>query len=125
MSCKGDHLLRDCLGIPKVLEVWSDDHPPLPLASGSRIGGTSLTSNDKTHRKQGKITNPCKLCEGHHPIHLCPYMDEATRVLDNPTIFAPFLLVGYQKLSSSPPLVDSMISQDSSLVDPAPSEIQI
>ena len=24
MLCKGDHLLRDCPGIPKVLEAWSD-----------------------------------------------------------------------------------------------------
>ena len=109
MLCKGDHLLRDCPGIPKVLEAWSNDLPLLPLASGSHIDGTSSTSHDKTHKKQGKITNPCKLCEGYHPIHLFPYMDEATRVLDNPTFSAPCLLAGYQKLSSSPPLVDSTI----------------
>ena len=69
--------------------------------------------------------NPCKLCEGHHPIHLFPCMDEAKRVLDNSIVSAPCLLTGYQKLSLSPPLVDSTISQDSSLVDPAPLEIQI
>ena len=70
------------------------------------------------------ITNPCKLYEGHHPIHLCPYMDEATRVLDNPTIFAPCILVGYENIFSSPPLVDSMVGQYSSLVDPVLLEIQ-
>ena len=95
MLCKGDHFLRDYPGIPKVLKVWSDDHPSLPLASGSHIGGTSSTSNDKTRRKQGMVTNPCKLCEGHHPIHLCMHMDEAMRVLDNPTVSAPYLPVGY------------------------------
>ena len=112
MLCKGDHLLRDFPGIPKVLEVWFDGHSSLHLASGSHIGSTSSTSADKTHKKQGKITNPCKLCEGHHPIHLFLYMDEAKRVLDNSTISAPCLPTGYQKLSLSPPLVDPTIDQD-------------
>ena len=53
------------------------------------------------------------------------YMDEAKRVLDNPTIPVPCLPAGYQKLSLSPPLVDSMISQELSLVDPIPLEILI
>ena len=118
-------MLRDFPGIPKVLEAWSDGRPPLPLASRSHIIGTSSTSSGKTHKKQGKITNPCKLCKGNHPIHLCPYMDEAKRVLDNSTVSAPCLPAGYQKLSSSPLLVDSMINQASSLLDLAPSEIQI
>ena len=86
MLRKGDHLVRDCPGIPKVLEVWSDSHPPFPLDFGSHIRGTSSTSIDKTRKKQGKITNPCKLCEEHHPIHLCPFMDEATRVLDRKSV---------------------------------------
>ena len=51
MLCKGDHLLRDCPEIPKVLKAWSNGHPSLPLASGSQIGGTSSTSHDKTHEK--------------------------------------------------------------------------
>ena len=51
MLCKGDQILQDCPGIPKVLEVWSDGRFSLPLASGSHIGGTSSTSNDKTHKK--------------------------------------------------------------------------
>ena len=76
MFCMRDHLLRDCPGIPKVLEVWSNGRPPLPLASGSQVGGMFSTSASKSPKKQGKITNPCKLCEGHHAIHLCPYMDE-------------------------------------------------
>ena len=75
MLCKGIHLLRDCLGIPKVIDAWSDGHLPLLLASGIHIGNTYSTSSGKTHKKQGTITNPCKLCEGHNPIHLCLYMD--------------------------------------------------
>jgi hypothetical protein len=26
--CKGDHLLKDCPGIPVVVEVWSQGHQP-------------------------------------------------------------------------------------------------
>ena len=33
MLCQGDHFLRECLGIPKVLETWSNDR--LPLSSTS------------------------------------------------------------------------------------------
>ena len=69
--CHRNHILRDFPGIPKVLEVWSNGRPPLPLASGSQVGGTSSAGADKAPKKQGKITNPCKLCEGHHAIHLC------------------------------------------------------
>ena len=123
MLCIGDHLLWDCPHIPKVLEIWSNGCPSLPLASKSHVGGKSSTSNDTTRKKQGKITNPYKLCEGHHAIHLCPYMDEAKRVLDNSTVSAPCLPVGYKQLSLSPSPVDSTISQDSSLLDPAPLEI--
>ena len=96
MLCQGNHLLRDCPGIPKVLEVWSNGRPLLPLASGSQVGGTSLASASKAPRKQGKLSNPCKLCEGHHAIHLCPCMDEAKRVLDNLTVSTSCLPAGYK-----------------------------
>ena len=112
MLCTGDHLLRDCPGIPKVLEAWSNGRPPLPLASGSQVGGTSSTGVGKAPKKQGKITNPCKLCEGHHAIHLCSYMDEAKRILDNSSISGPCLSAGYKQLSLSPPPADPTISQE-------------
>ena len=112
MLCTGDHILGDCPGIPKVLEVWSNGRPLLPLASGSQVGGTSSTGAVKAPKKQDEITNPCKLCEGHHAIHLCPYMDEAKRVLDNSTVFAPCLPAGYKKLSLIPPLVDPIVGQE-------------
>ena len=51
MLCQGNHLLRDCLGIPKVLKVWSNGRPPLPLASGSQVAGTSSTSAGKAPKK--------------------------------------------------------------------------
>ena len=107
-----------------MLEVWYNDRLPLPLASGSQVGGTSSTGAGKASKKQGKITNPCRLCEGHHAIHLCPYMDEAKRVLDNLTGSSPCLPAGYNRISLSPPPADARIGQESSLVDPTPSEIQ-
>ena len=80
MLCKGDHLLRDCLGIPKVLEVWSTgSQQPLSSASGDHAGDKPSTSIHKVHRKKGKVKFPYRLCEGNHFIHLCPYMDEALR----------------------------------------------
>ena len=106
-----------------MLEVWSNGCPPLPLASGNQVGGTSLDATGKAPKKQGKITNACKLCEGHHAIHLCPCMDEAKRVLDNSTVSAPCFPAGYKQLSLSLPPADATIGQESSLVDPAPSEI--
>ena len=120
MLCTGDHLLRDCPGIPKVLEAWSNSRPPLSLTSGSKVGGTSSTRVGKTPKKQGKITNPCRLCDGHHAIHLCPYMDEAKRVLDNSTISTPCLSIGYKQISSSPPPADPTIGQESSWSIPLP-----
>ena len=49
--CTGDHLLRHCPGIPKVLEEWSNDRPPLPLASGSQVGSTSSTGAGKAPKR--------------------------------------------------------------------------
>lgn len=90
MLCKGDHLLRHCPGIPKVLEVWSiGSHRPLSSASGDHAGDKPLAGDSKVHGKKGKVKFPCKLCEGNHPIHLCPYMDEASKVLENLTASQP------------------------------------
>ena len=49
-------------------------------------------------------------------------MDEGKRVLDNSNVSAPWLPAGYKQLSLSPPPVDPTIGQESSLVDPAPSD---
>ena len=51
MLCTGDHLVRDCPGIPKVLKVWSNGRPPLPLVYGSQVGGTSSTGVGKAPKK--------------------------------------------------------------------------
>ena len=59
------------------------------------------------------------------PFTFIPYMDEAKRVLDNSVFFSPCLPTGYKQLSLSPPPADPTIDQESSLVDLAPSKIQI
>lgn len=84
MLCKGDHLLRNCPCIPKVLEVWSTgSHRPFSLAFGDHAGDKPSASNSKSHGKQGKVKFPYKLCESNHLIHLCALMDEAYKELEN------------------------------------------
>ncbi len=120
MLCEGDHLLQNCRCIPKVLEVWStSSHQPFSLASGDHVGHKTSTSNNKVHGKKGKVKFPCKFCNGNHPIHLCPILDEASKELENLTASQPCLLVGYQKFSVDPLLVNPVIDQNSSLVNPS------
>ena len=45
--------------------------------------------------------------------------------MDNSSVSRPCLPAGYKQLSLSPPPIDPMIGQESSLVDPAPLEIKI
>lgn len=124
MLCKADHLLRYFPNLPKVLEVWSiSSHQPFSSTFGDHAGYKPSTSDNKTHGK-GKVKFPCRLCEGNHPIHICPYMDEASKVLDNLTSLKTCLLTGYQNLSLNPPLVDQMIDQNSYLVNPTLSKVE-
>lgn len=95
-------------------------HRPLSSASGDHAGDKHSTS--KAHGKKGKVKFPCKLCEGNHPIHLCPLMDETSKELENLTASQPHLLASYQNFSPDPSLVDPMIDQKSCLVNPALSE---
>jgi len=62
------------------------------------------------------------LCEGNHPIHLCPLLDEAYKELENLTASQPCLPVDYQKLSLDPSLVDQLIDQKPYLVNATLSE---
>ena len=50
--CKEDHLLRDCPGIPKVLEVWSRD-PARPSSSSEAHGDATLSA--RNGKGKGKI----------------------------------------------------------------------
>ena len=117
--CKGDHLLRDFPGIPRVLEVWSRD---LACPSSSTKAHVDVPLSTHKGKEKGKIRIPCRLCEGNHPLHLCPLMDKASAILESLTASSPQLPVGYQRLSSDPLLVDKEIDLDSSLVHPPPFE---
>ena len=111
MLCKGDHLLQNCPGIPKVLEVWSTgSHRPLSSTSGAHVGDKPSTS--KSHGKKGKVKFPYKLCEGNHPIHLFPLLDEASKELENLIASQPRLPTRYRKFFPDPSLVYHVIDQN-------------
>jgi len=76
----GDHLLRNCLDIPQILEEWSShSHHLVSSTYGDHDGDTPSTSDNKVHGNKGKVKFPYRLCEGNHPIHLCPYLDKPKR----------------------------------------------
>lgn len=59
--------------------MWSTcSHQPFSLASGDHARDKPSPSDSKVHGKKGKVKFSCRLCEANHPIHLCPYMDEAS-----------------------------------------------
>ena len=113
--CKEDHLLHNCPGIPRVLEVWSHD-PARPSSSSGDHGDVTLSPGNG--KGKGKIRIPCRFCEGNHPLHLCPLMDKASAVLESLTVSSPQRPTGYQRLSAPAdhPPVDKEIDLDSSLV---------
>jgi len=78
----------------------------------------------KSMGKNGEVKFPCTLYEGNHPIHLFPYMDEASKLLDNLTTSQRHLLTSYQKLSPDPPLVHQVIDHNSYLAIPTHSECE-
>ena len=90
--------------------------------SENHVGVTPSNSGSKVHGTKGKVKFPCRLCEGNHPIHLCPYLDEAKIVLDNCLLSPQQLPSGYKKLSLNPSLVDELIDKDQSSVKPTLSE---
>ena len=100
--------------------------PIHPSSSTSRhhVDDEPSNKDNETRKKQGKIKFPCRLCEGNHLIHLCPYMDEASKVLDTLSAYDSSLPIGYRKFSSSPLLVDQVIDRDSSPVNSTLSESQ-
>jgi hypothetical protein len=117
--CKGNHLLKDCPGLSKVIEVWST-HPRQPtlLASEQHADDLPSTSHDTVGKKKSRVKFPCMLCKGSHLTHLCPCMDEASKLLEDMTVSQPQLPAAYRKLSLDPPVVDGMITPVPSPVNP-------
>jgi hypothetical protein len=109
--CKGSHLLKDCPGLSKVIEAWST-HPrqPMSLASEQHADDPPSTSHDTVGKKKSRVKFPCMLCKGSHLTHLCPHMDEASKLLEDMTVSQPQLPAAYRKLSLNPPVVDGMIN---------------
>jgi hypothetical protein len=117
--CKGSHLLKDCPGLSKVIEVWSTHpHQPMSLASEQHADDPPSTSHDTVGKKKSRVKFPCMLCKGSHLTHLCPHMDEASKLLEDMTVSQPQLPAAYRKLSLNPPVVDGMINPVPSSVNP-------
>jgi hypothetical protein len=82
--CKGSHLLKDCPGLSRVIEVWST-HPrqPISLASEQHVDDLPSTSHDTVGKKKSRTKFPCMLCKGCHLTHLFPHMEEALKFLED------------------------------------------
>ena len=82
--CKGDHYHRDCPCIPWILRDWFPRlHNPVSSTSDDHVESTPSTSENEVNGYKGRSKIPCRLCEGNHAIHRCPFLDEAKRVLDD------------------------------------------
>jgi hypothetical protein len=109
--CKGSHLLKDCPGLSKVIEAWSTcPRQPMSLASEQHADDPPSTSHDMVGKKKSRVKFPCMLCKGSHLTHLCPHMEEASKLLEDMTVSQPQLPAAYRKLSLNPPVVDGMIN---------------
>jgi hypothetical protein len=111
MLCKGSHLLKECPGLSKVIEAWYT-HPrqPTSLASEQHADNPPSTSHDMVGKKKSRVKFPCMLCQGSHLSHLCPHMDEASKLLEDMTVSQPQLPAAYCKISLNPPILDGMIT---------------
>lgn len=106
--CKGDHFHRDCPRIPRILRDWSPRlHNPVASTSASHVEITPSTSKSEVLGQKGRARPPCRLCEGDHALHRCPFLDEAKRVLDDRPVSPLRLPPGYKKLLLSPSLVEN------------------
>jgi hypothetical protein len=99
--CKGDHLLRNFPGLPKVLEMWSSTS----LVPTRHDGDAPSTSDVKFGKKKTIAKFPYMLCKGDHYSHLCLRMDDDSSLLENLQ-----LPIGYRKIPPNPSLVDGMVN---------------
>jgi hypothetical protein len=117
--CKGSHLLKDCPGLSKVIEVWyTYPNQPMSSASEQHIDDPPSTSQDTVGKKKTRVKFPCMLCKGSHLTHLFPHMKQASKFLEDMNASKPQLPVSYRKLSLNPPIVDGMINLDPLQVNP-------
>lgn len=82
--CKGNHFHLDCPCLPQILRDWSPHlHRPVSSTSVNHVDNTPSTSENEVNGQKGNFRFPCRLCEGDHALHHCPFLDEAKSVLDN------------------------------------------
>ena len=82
----------------------------MSLASEQHADDPPSTSQDTVGKKKSRVKFPCMLCKGSHLTHLCPCMDDASKLLEDMTVSQPQLPAAYRKLSPNPPVVDGMIN---------------
>jgi hypothetical protein len=58
------------------------------------------------------------LCKWIHLTHLCPHMNEASKLLEDMIVLQPQLPAAYRKISLNPPIVDGVITPVPSPVNP-------
>ena len=93
----------------------------------NHVESTQSTSENEVTGQKGRSKIPCRLCEGDHAIHHCPFLDEAKRVLDNHPTSPLQLPPRYKKLLPSPSLVENLTntpfsSVEVSIIEDKPSE---
>jgi hypothetical protein len=90
--------------------VYTCPRQPMSLASEQHADDPPSTSHDTIGKKKSRVKFLCMLCKGGHLTHLCPHMDEASKLLEDMTVSQPQLPAAYHKLSLNPPIVDGMIN---------------
>ena len=95
----------------------SDDH----------VENTPSTSESEFSGQKRNYKFPCKLSEGDHAIHRCPFLDKAKRVLEDRPVSPLQLPPRYKKLLPSLSLVENptdmpLWSAETSIIEDEPSE---
>jgi hypothetical protein len=109
--CKGSHLLKDFPGLSKVIEVWYT-HPLQPISSAfeQHVDDLLSTSQNTVEKKKCRVKFLCMLCKRSHLTHLCPCMEESSKLMEDVIVSQPQIPAAYRKLTLDPPVVDGMIN---------------
>jgi hypothetical protein len=82
--CKGSHILKDFHGLYKVIEAWyTQPRQPMSSTFEQHVDDLPSTSQDIIGKKKSRVKFPCMLCKGSHLTHLCPRMDEASKLMED------------------------------------------
>ena len=82
------------------------------------VDDTPSTSDSVVKSRKGKVKNHCLLCKDNHFTYLCPFMDEASKWLEDIIVPHQQLPTGYRKLSLDIPLVDKVVDPFLTSIDP-------